>query len=386
MHIYDYIVIGSGLTGLTIANKLSQETENVLLIESELNLGGSNKVATLKGHSLDNGLRFLPGSDIANQALLNLEDQLNIKLSHGTLENVVETYDASGFKPFLGFGDHAPDFYKEISYYFSKEKADMNLPWYKIVELMQIGFKGTTLNRSFVTGFTVEDDTVTQVQVNHNKQYAGKNFIFAASLQELSTLLPDSILSAKMKSKIKKDAAWMSVCLDLCHDVSDAKIEKTNLFLLDGTTNDSIGPCIGRFLPIDPALEDTTQQISQWTGFIDRDTAEETENISEVIKKMKRQIKRAFPEMSEKIIAERLYISSPLTAGTIKTNANGTLPKASNLWVASAQQNPFSNILGSLLQAQMTLASLGFGDHSLNQKIAQMFEENSANDLEEAHA
>ena len=102
-------------------------------------------------------------------------------------------------------------------------------------------------------------------------------------------------------------------------------------------------------------------QISQWMSFVDVDTAEETENIAEVLKKMKRQIKRAFPEMAENIKGERLYMTSPLSCGEIKFNSNGTLHKVDNLWIASPQVNPYPNLLGSLLQSQMTLAALGFG-------------------------
>ena len=61
MHIYDYIIIGSGLTGLTIAQKLSQETKNVLVLESQDEFGGANKPALLAGQVINNGLRFLVG-------------------------------------------------------------------------------------------------------------------------------------------------------------------------------------------------------------------------------------------------------------------------------------------------------------------------------------
>lgn len=358
MHIYDYIVIGSGLTGLVVANKISKETENVLLIEADSQLGGSNKSTILKGQALDNGLRFFPASDIGLKALTALEDQLGLKLIKSVKPNHPETYEASGLKSFVGFGDHAPEFYDQINYYLSNKEIELHLPWYQINQLLAEGFKGTATTKSFVTKFEHENETITAVIVNGSKTYHAKNFIFAAGPHELIHIVPDEILNIRSKAKLKKDLSWLSVCVDFYHE--NQTTDKDQLFLLDGTTNDAIGPCVGRFFPKDDV---NNRQWSQWVGFIDKDTAEETENISEVLKKMKRQIKRAFPEMAEAIKAERLFISSPISCGEIKTNSNGTLQKTDNLWISCGQINPYKNLLGSLLQAQMTLASLGFGEN-----------------------
>ena len=112
--------------------------------------------------------------------------------------------------------------------------------------------------------------------------------------------------------------------------------------LLNGTTDDDLGPCVGRFLPPVPAaavgasdMPPTNTCISQWTSFIDSESAEDTENIGLVLKKMKRQIRRAFPEMSETIIKERVSVSLVISGLDLKLNANGTIPKVENLWIAS---------------------------------------------------
>lgn len=353
---YDYIVIGSGLTGLIIANKLSQETDKVLLIESEPTAGGSNKPAIISGSTIENGFRFFPGSDIAKEALTHLENQMGLKLISNVQPNDIQTYDASGFKSFVGFGDHAPEFYSQLSYFLNNKETTTTLPWHQVTQHLLENFKGTFLPKSFVTDIVIENDQVTAVEINGSKKYTAANYVFTGSVRDLIKVVSDDIINARAKAKVKKNIGWMTVCLDLCH--ANIVTDSENLFLLEGTTKDSIGPCIGRFTK----TEDQASQISQWMGFIDHDTAEETENISEVIKKMKRQIKRAFPQTIDQIKAERLFISPPLTAGEIKTNANGTLPKAQNLWIASAELSTFPNLLGSLLQAQFTLASLGFAD------------------------
>lgn len=366
MHIYDYIVIGSGLSGLTIASQISQETKNVLLLEAEHQIGGAHRPTTLKNQTLENGLRFFPQTELAEKSLLRLEDFLGLKLIKNISENHPETYDASGFKSFVGFGDKSPAFYDQFSYFLNQKEIELSLPIYKIIELLKEKFKGELLTKSIVTRFNIENGKVTSVTVNGSKTYHANNFIFTGNVRDLIQLIPDENFGLRSKTKLKKDTSWIAVCLDLYHAKQEDKnlVEKTNLFVLNGTTDDDIGPCVGRFheASTDFSTPQNQQfQISQWISFVDVESAEETENIAEVLKKVKRQIKRAFPEMAENIQGERLFISSPLSAGPLKLNSNGTFHKVENLWISSGQVNRYPNLLGTLLQAQMTLASLGFG-------------------------
>lgn len=360
MHVYDYIVIGSGLTGLTIASKISLETKNILILESETEIGGANRAASLKNQTLENGLRFFPATELAEKTLLQLEDFLSLKLIKNKKDNLPETYDASGFKSFVGFGDKSPEFYDQLSYFLSAQETELTLPVHQIINLIKEKFHGEILLRSYVTKFNFTDEKLTHVTVNGTKHFYANNFIFAGNVRDLGVLMPDEFLNLRAKAKLKKDTAWMSLCLDLFHEIQEGQqpIEKTNLFVLNGTTDDVIGPCIGRF----NTKIDDQKQISQWMAFVDVESSEETENIAEVLKKMKRQIKRAFPEMAENITGERLNMSAPMSCGEIKLNSNGTLHKVDNLWIASAQVSKYPNLLGSMLQAQMTLASLGFGE------------------------
>jgi len=79
------------------------------------------------------------------------------------------------------------------------------------------------------------------------------------------------------------------------------------------------------------------------------------------LKKMKRQIKRAYPEAFEGLKLERIFIA-PMIAGNgdLKLHANQTLPTLQNLWVASSPINIQKNLVGALLQAELVVSSLGF--------------------------
>lgn len=366
MHIYDYIIIGSGLTGLTIAKKISEETENILVLEAQDMVGGDNRPVQLAQNTINNGLRFFPATQASENALNFLQTLTGDQnIAAATSENLIETYEASGFKKFLGFGDKSPEFYDQLSYFLANEEQVLSAQPYEWVQTLAASLGDKIQKRSIVTrfgfeGLDSEKPKLTHVMVNGTKQIYAQNFIFAGPIKDLVLLVPDDVLNARAKAKLKKSTAWQSVCVDLFHT---AQVEKQNLFLLNGTTDDDIGPCIGRFLaPVQNADAANAQQgqISQWTSFIDSDSAEDTENIGLVLKKIKRQIRRAFPEVAESIKSERIFVSPPLSGADLKINANGTLPKVENLWIASAQASSYQNLMASLMQARLILSSLGF--------------------------
>ena len=361
MHIYDYIIIGSGLTGLTIAKKISEETENILVLEAQDMVGGDNRPVQFAQNTINSGLRFFPATQASEKALNFLESLLGEqKAKATTVENLVETYEASGFKKFLGFGDKSPEFYDQLSYFLANEEQVLATQPYEWVQTLAASLGDKIQKRSIVTrfgfeGLDSEKPKLTHVMVNGTKQVYAQNFIFAGPIKDLGLLVPDDVLNARVKAKLKKSTAWQSVCVDLFHTNST---EKQNLFLLNGTTDDDIGPCIGRFLP--KASETQEGQVSQWTSFIDSESAEDTENIGLVLKKIKRQIRRAFPEMADSIKSERIFVSPALSGADLKISANATLPKVENLWIASAQASSYQNLMASLMQARLVLSSLGF--------------------------
>lgn len=361
MRTYDYLVIGGGLTGLLIARKLSAAGAHVAIVESEISVGGSNRPAQLAKNKIENGLRFLPKNDLLIKALSQLESELNFPLIKNLLPVQQKTYDASGIKDFVGFGEKAPAFYDQIKNFIASDEIELTIPIYELFEKLTADFNGDILTRHIVTRFNATGENkniITQASVNGSKTVAAKNFIYCGPVKDLHVLLEDDQLNIRAKAKLKKAPYWMAIQLDLVHQKTISTDH--HIFILNGTTDDDIGPCVGRFS--NQLLNVADHQLSQWISFIDYESSEEAENYGEVLKKMKRQIRRAFPESLDGLIAERISVSPSLTAGELKLNANGTLPAAKNLWVASPSLNMFPNLTGAFLQAQFTLSSLGFGE------------------------
>lgn len=357
-HIYDYAIIGSGLCGLSIAAALSPFTNNIALLESSDLFGGANRPIKFPTGIVNNGLRFVPNTESAIKALNFLEDMLGVKVINGINDTPPITYNAGSFKPFVGFGENPPPFYEELNYFTSNQHLVLNLEPYAWTQLLFERFQGDFLPRSYVTKFHTSDSKATHITINGAKTLNAHNFIFCGSIKDLALLLPDDSLGARAKQKLNKNIYWTGLSLDLCH--SHEVTNSSAVHVLNGTTEDEIGPCVGKFSPsfFD---QEKSLQASQWMTFIEEEVTEDSEVVATTLKKIKRQIKRAYPEALESLVLERIIVS-PLLAGNgeLKLNSNQSLPSVENLWIGSAAANPQKNLIGGLLQAHLIVAALGF--------------------------
>jgi hypothetical protein len=351
---YDYVIVGSGLPGLLLASALSRFTSNIALLEAQETFGGCHKKITNAMGSFENGIRYFPNTDSSRSALSFAENLLGLKVHDEPQEAPVVFFEGGVFKPFVGFGDVHVDFYDELAYFLSASELPLKYPVYEWPKRLMETFKGDFLPRSIVTKFQSEGSVVKSVLVNGNKTIQGDQFIFCGSFKDLSVLLPTESLSARAKNKLNKTTYWTSICLDILHSVP---FETTNTYhILNGTTQDELGPCFGK---IYPAGE--TTQFSQWISFVDDELSDDSEVTAHALKKMKRQIKRAYPTALDSPISERIFVYSNYAGeGVLKVNENQTIAGLDNLWIASPTINSSKNMVGAIKQAELVLSSLGF--------------------------
>lgn len=356
---FDYIVIGSGLSGLILANRLSQESTKVALIDAKDVMGGYQRFANFKNASYNNGLRFLPATHSANQGLDFLENLLGLKLSQSVLEAAPVTYEEGEIKTFLGFGDQPPSFYDEINYFLNPSFHQLHLQPYQWADLLMKNFKGTFIPRTQVTKMNIENEKITSLTINGSTQYKAENYVFCGSLHDLAQLLPEETMASRLRQKMMKLRGWSAVGLDLIHAAPVTDSIATHL--LNGTTQDDIGPCVGRFQTL--GFETDPVNISQWVTFVENKDLEDPEIVAASLKKIKKQIKRAYPTALDHLIQERIVITpqfSLLNSQDIKLQANQTWPDVHNLWIGSPSANAQKNLVGSLLQSELVLSAMGF--------------------------
>jgi hypothetical protein len=370
--VYDYVVVGSGLTGLLVANALSRITENVALIEAADHIGGYNKKVTTPAGEINNGLRIVPASASGEKALQFLSQVLGQDVIDSTYSGFPLTFEGGQLKEFLGFGDHSPAFYEELKYFIQSDFYRLNIEPSAWPELLFAGFKGEFLPKSYVTKFNIDEGRAASVTINGTKQVMGTNFIFTGSVKDLAVLLPEDSIPYKVRAKLSKNQYWTALCLDLTH--GEAVTDQQNMHILNGTTQDEFGPCIGKFLPV----ADNGMQVSQWVTFVSHEETEDSEIVGAALKKIKRQIKRTYPTALDSLQHERIFVAPHLCGnGDLKLSGNQALPQVKNLWIASGSMNEGQNLIGSLLQAQLVLSQFGIQkDDFVNAQTAETSLEN----------
>ncbi len=374
-HVYDYAIIGSGLTGLCIANALSKITTNLVLIEGGDTFGGFNRSVSTPVGLTNNGLRYLPSTDLTQKSLAFLEMLLTTNLNPQAKECQPMNYESGGLKPFIGFGDNPPPFYEELNYFASTERIETNLEPHEWTQLLFNNYTGDFSPRSFVTKFNGENSQITSVTINGQKKINAHNFIYCGEIKALAGLLPEDALSAKAKAKLTKNQYWTAVCLDLLH--AEKVTDSAAIHVLNGTTQDELGPCVGRFLNAAESSDGVTRQYSQWMTFVDGEESEDTEVIGAALKKVKRQIKRAYPTALDNMSFERILVVPEYSGhGDLKLSANQSLATYQNMWIGSNTISAQKNILGALLQAELICASLGC--HPLGAQVTTIVPQASA--------
>lgn len=353
-HHYDYIIVGSGLPGLLLANALSRFTDNIALIDGQDTFGGCHKRIENAMGSFENGLRFFPNTESSRSALEFAEKLMGLKTHGEPTESPSVFFEGGQFKPFLGFGEEKIDFYDELSYFLSATELPLKFPVYEWPKRLMENFKGDFLPRSIVTRFQQEEGRVKSVLINGIKTLNGENFIFCGTFKDLSVLLPTELLSSRAKNKLNKTNYWTAICLDIIHST---QFETNSMYhVLNGTTQDELGPCFGK---IYPATED--KRFSQWVTFVDDELSDDSEITAHALKKMKRQIKRAYPTALDNPVSERIFVYSNYAGeGVLKVNENQTIAGLENLWIASPTINSNKNMVGAIKQAELVCSSLGF--------------------------
>lgn len=379
-HVYDYAIIGSGLSGLAIANAISRVTPNLVLIESGDTYGGINRSIQTPFGEMNNGLRFLPDTELSHKAIAFLEMLLMTSLNPTSVEEPSITYEAGGTKPFVGFGENPPPFYEELAYFTNPRSLKLTLEPHEWSQLLFNNCQGDFLPRSYVTKFHAENGRVTQVVVNGQKNILAQNFIYCGPVKQLKTLLPEGTLNHKALHKLAKNQYWTAVGIDLLH--GSPVTESSAIHVLNGTTQDEFGPCLGVFHPA-AEINNEKLQYSQWLTFVDDEESEDSEVVGAALKKIKRQIKRAYPEALNQLKFERiLMVPSYAGNGDLKVSGNQSLPNLENLWIGSSAMNPQKNILGALLQAEMISSALGCHPLGSQVEVNQESSDSSADSLD----
>lgn len=345
-NIYDVAIVGAGLTGLSLGLALERLGKKVVLLDEGDRLGGSNSLVTYNDHIFSKGLRFLPDSPEARSALDFLEGLLTTEIPRHSRTNQKLIYESGDFKEFLGFGDKAPASVDELNYFFDKDELIPQIGVHRWTELLLAAFQGEKVHPGYVTRFHVQDGQVTHLTYNTNKDIFAEQFVYCGGIKDMMPLFAREVIPAKIHQKVAKSNLWSTLCLDLIH--REAPAESRSMHVLNYGTKEEPEYFIGRFDQVQPE-EGATLNLSHWMSLLDQEVTEDSEQIASALKKMKKQLKKIYPDIFEVTEQERVSFM-PSALGSIDLGLKNPLqlPGLANFFLGSAQLSPQQNLLGSL--------------------------------------
>lgn len=338
-----------------MAFKLSRSGQSTLIVDRDHQPGGLCRPTDSDYGELSYGLKVLPDSEAARSSLGFLRNLLEVEPFWSENEQETTTFEA-GFKSFVGYGETAPEYAEEIEYYTSPKTLELSYQPHQWVKDLSEKYNGDYLAGSFITRIGLEDEKATHVLINGGKKVEARNIVFCGMPKELINLVGIENLPSKAKKALGKPVLWTSVALDLVHSekISDSR----DMHLLMGN-KDKSEACWGRFQEVD----EEGHQVSNWMTLLPADLAEDSESTANALKRIQKQVKRAYPEAFEKKKKERILVSFASHGSfSLALSGHQTLPKIDNLWIASGQAHVQKNLLGVLGQAQLALSAMGFGE------------------------
>lgn len=357
---FDLIVVGSGLSGLWVAHHAKKQGLQVALIEAQEVTGGFQHPASTPFEApMDNSLRFTPSTPENRHLIKAFSTALEGALVCSEHSSQVVTYEDGRIRDFLGFGKLTPEFYEELLPFLSPEELMLNKKWFEAADLLKHGLDGALFAQHLGSELVIENNQVMGVMINGHHFWQSPKVVFAGAIADLGTFLPASHLSARLHNHLKRPKLWTLVAVDFFH--SSLVTDDGRLHILNGTTQDDIGPCVGRFSPPAPKSQGGCLQISQWLSFVADEDADDSANIGAIIKKIKRQIKRAYPESFQGFTQERIVVI-PSGAGQFEDTQvkDGCLLKGiEGLWLASSHLSPSKGMMKPLDQGIRVCQSLG---------------------------
>jgi hypothetical protein len=361
---FDTLVIGAGLSGLIVANALEFTGRNVVLVEAVDHIGGASRMGSTQAGPIDHGLKLIPDSIAAHEALDWLEAVIGEKIERSVIEAAPVNYDDGKFKPYVGFGDTNVTTASEIEAQAVTRRLQLSsTPKDWVVKLSEL-FSGTLLTQSQVTKMAIEDGFVIESIVNGAKRISAREVVFAGAPNTLIPILPEGALAPRNRQKLLRGDFWTSVNLDLVHPhpITDSQ----SVHVLKGANEE---PTVGLFHEPGLTEDGRTLQVSQWFTLIPRDQIDEEELVAGALKQIKRQIKRAYESALEGLVQERILVSSASHGSLLGAfDVPGRLPKIENLWLTSSFFANERNTLGTLIQARKVIEEIGehFSDTDLN--------------------
>lgn len=338
MSSYDTLIIGGGLTGLFLAHRLHSGGQKVGLLEARETLGGRSRRQSVAQPYSSPGLEFYPATNENLELLEWMKSVAPIPLNFVVREHRPQLYDEGRWKAFAGFGNTDFQSVGELSHFSHTHEVAIEPGMEHVVRALveQLPFEADL--RSEVTNIKVADGKVTEVVVNGDKAVRTERVIFTPEAALLNNLVEGEGIHAKHRTKLAKMHPWTAVVLELKHEpplVDDSAIR----VFTHGSKE--FEPVVGRVFG----------ETSKWITLVPGERALEHEFIGQVIRHIKRQLKRAWGERLDGQMQEKISVQlAAFGPQQLKTKDNVRFPELSNLYLAN---HLLANRVGDISSLEM---------------------------------
>lgn len=350
---FDYIIYGATLEGLLTGHYLHQKGFKTLVLEPSDKVGGffaSVETAKATIPSVFTTPSYDESLALAEWIKSNLSLSENLEVTKESLPPT--TFEKGHFEPFVGFGENAPQESEYLQDFLSAHRMtftpDVNT-WIKTILTSGLEIR----YNSNLTSINVENGNIVSFTINDKDELKSKNYIYAQNPAEIVEFFGvettgAAFASQKALTRLSKGTFASTLQLSLIH--TTPVTDKKEMHVLYGTQKNPV-VSVGQFQGL----------TSQWVTFISADPADINEESVQILKEMKRQIKRAYPEALDNLAFEKIALW-PQTHGYIelKSKQFGQLEGIDNISLCSnhlvENTNPF---LGGLRAVQYTIDVLG---------------------------
>ncbi len=323
----DTIVIGGGLAGLLLTHRLHEAGHKVTLLEGRDHLGGTHRRPMLN---------FFAATRDNMELCEWLKAHSPTPLAFEVVEHRPEIFEEAHWHAFAGFLDSEFKTLGELSHLSHTHEIQIKPGPDQIVRALIEQLPVVAQLQAEVTEIKFTNESASEVVVNGDKSLKAEQIFFTGSPVALNKLIVTEALPAKHRSRLAKVSNWTAVVLEIQHPTPIAESGSMRLF---NHSSKEFEPVFGRI----------DANISRWATLVHSERADEHEFTGQCIRHIKRQLKRAWPEVLEGKPVEKIYVL-PAAYGqnNLKTKSPWLLPEIPNLFLVGHTLATQAGFFGSI--------------------------------------
>ena len=309
----DDLIVGSGATGLLIAAHLKKRGRKVLVLEQREEIGGQFKPAfSAQGTELATGFGILP-SNSPVELWTRWLSSLALSLPTLEVELAIKTFGQGDFKTFSGFGTDGFQSIDALSRLNSSNWLGLKGHFSQLISKINKEFQLDIQKLHPVTRIQMRENQGYIASTDRDQHFECENLFFTGSPKDFPELLAPEF-KIKGLHRFGKIDGFAQLSLQLSHSQHSSQSDKEIYFLYGSSTQ--FEPVVGRFFSDSwdfEARSETERRPHCWTSYwiqlIPWEQSLDTEFVGQSVKYMKKQIKRAFPELDQNLLFEKITLS-----------------------------------------------------------------------------